>query len=145
MQNNNAHSSSCQLLATPIIPILTPDPRALSAFLLAYVPSAPSAVIPDTSSPAPAPSAEPCTATASTPPETVLLRTKPIYPPSVPKGTSRVRICLHAGHTREDVALLAEGIAAWADMRMTEDRRHRQQWRALARDVGVGTWMEAKL
>ena len=74
-----------------------------------------------------------------------MLHTKPIYPPTVPKGTSRVRICLHAVHTREDVTLLVQGIVAWAEKRIAEERRSKKQWHAFARDVGVDAWMEAKL
>ena len=125
---------------TPIIPILTPEPRALSSFLLSYTAPAPASavaftVIPDASTPSP-------DATLST---AVALLTKPIYPPTVPKGTARVRICLHAGHTREDVTVLAQGIVAWAEKRVAEEQRGKERWRGFAEDVGVAAWMSAKL
>ncbi|KIJ62943.1 hypothetical protein HYDPIDRAFT_114068 [Hydnomerulius pinastri MD-312] len=108
---------------SPIIPILTPEPRSLSAFLLSYSPSPPT--------------------TSSRPPTS--LHTKPIFPPTVPPGTARVRICLHAGHTRADVELLVEGIVAWAESRMRDARQHKAQWENVASEAGVGIWMEAKL
>lgn len=38
---------------------------------------------------------------------------RPIVPPTVPEGTQRVRVCLHAGNSFEDVQRLAERIKAW--------------------------------
>ncbi|KAH0833415.1 PLP-dependent transferase [Lanmaoa asiatica] len=145
-RNKNVPSVLRPSLPTPIIPILTPEPRSLSSFLLSYAassPSSPSAVMPDSSSPSPSP--VPSISTTSTPTPAVVLHTKPIYPPTVPKGTSRVRICLHAAHTRDDVVLLAQGIVAWAEKRMAEELRGEKRWQRFARDVGVGAWMEAKL
>ncbi|KAG8212853.1 PLP-dependent transferase [Butyriboletus roseoflavus] len=133
-RNKETSSAPHLPLPTPIIPILTSEPRSLSSFLLSYAASAPSSVMPDSSSPSP-----------STPTLATVLHTKPIYPPTVPKGTSRVRICLHAAHTREDIILLVQGIVAWAEKRMAEDRQDKNRWQRLARDVGVGAWMEAKL
>ncbi|KAF8838858.1 PLP-dependent transferase [Paxillus ammoniavirescens] len=128
---NTTPSPSPSPLATPIIPILTPDPRSLSTFLLSYMPSSD----PPSSSSSPSPSNHPKMA----------IHTKPIYPPTVPPGTSRVRICLHASHTREDVALLVQGIVSWADERMKEEREGRERWEGVVRGVGMGVWMEAKL
>ncbi|KAI9460310.1 pyridoxal phosphate-dependent transferase [Boletus coccyginus] len=138
-------SASCPSLPTPIIPILTPEPRALSSFLLSYAassPSVPVAVTTDSSSPSPSPVLSRST---SLPIRPVMLHIKPIYPPTVPKGTSRVRICLHAAHTREDVTLLTQGIVAWAEKRMAEEYRSKERWERLTKDVGVQAWMEAKL
>lgn len=146
--NKNTPSASCPSLPTPIIPILTPEPRALSSFLLSYAASSPSislAVMPDSSSPSPSLSPVPLTSTPSTPTRAVVLHTKPIYPPTVPKGTSRVRICLHAAHTRDDVTLLIQGIVAWAEKRMAEELRSKERWQGFVRGVGVEAWMEAKL
>ena len=41
--------------------------------------------------------------------------TCPITHPSIPRGTDRLRICLHAGNTIEEVDGLLAGIMAWAD------------------------------
>jgi len=38
---------------------------------------------------------------------------RPIVPPTVPEGTQRVRVCLHAGNTMEDVERLGERIREW--------------------------------
>ncbi|KAG9315573.1 pyridoxal phosphate-dependent transferase [Chiua virens] len=127
-RNKNTCSASRRSLPTPIIPVLTPEPRALSAFLRSYAASsaaASSVVAPDATTP-------------STSTNGPLAATQDV-------GTSRVRICLHAAHTREDVDLLVQGIVAWAEMRMEEERRNRKRWQTLARDVGVEIWMEAKL
>ncbi|KAH8146260.1 uncharacterized protein LAJ45_09702 [Morchella importuna] len=38
---------------------------------------------------------------------------RPIVFPTVPKGTERVRICVHAGNTVEDVEALVEAVREW--------------------------------
>jgi 8-amino-7-oxononanoate synthase len=38
---------------------------------------------------------------------------RPIVPPTVPAGTERARICLHAGNTREQAESLCRTIEAW--------------------------------
>ena len=38
---------------------------------------------------------------------------RPIVPPTVPEGTQRVRVCLHAGNSFEDVQRLVERIKDW--------------------------------
>lgn len=38
---------------------------------------------------------------------------RPIVAPTVPSGTDRVRLCLHAGNTVAEVRLLCEAIDAW--------------------------------
>ena len=38
---------------------------------------------------------------------------RPIMPPTVPQGAERVRICLHAGNTTEEVEALVERIGVW--------------------------------
>ncbi|KAH8987434.1 PLP-dependent transferase [Lactarius akahatsu] len=76
-------------LPTPIIPILTPRARALSAHLLTHGVNA-----------------------------------RPITWPTVPKGTDRVRVCLHAGNTRAELDRLVDSAIAWAA--------------AVAREEGVG-------
>ncbi|KAI3612759.1 8-amino-7-oxononanoate synthase [Moniliophthora roreri] len=43
---------------------------------------------------------------------------RPITWPTVPKGQDRVRVCLHAGHTKEQVGKLIEGAVEWAKARV---------------------------
>lgn len=38
---------------------------------------------------------------------------RPIVPPTVPEGTQRVRVCLHAGNSFEDVQRLVVKIKEW--------------------------------
>ena len=70
-------------LTSPIIPILTPHPYPLSAYLHALG-----------------------------------MNAQPITWPTVPKGTDRVRICLHSGNTKAEVDLLAHGIVSWAERKV---------------------------
>lgn len=39
-----------------------------------------------------------------------------IVPPTVPEGTQRVRVCLHAGNTTEDIDRLVEMIRDWLEL-----------------------------
>ncbi|CZR61491.1 related to aminotransferase [Phialocephala subalpina] len=39
---------------------------------------------------------------------------RPIMPPTVPEGTQRVRVCLHAGNTHEDIERLVAAIKDWS-------------------------------
>ncbi|KAG7444323.1 PLP-dependent transferase [Guyanagaster necrorhizus] len=68
------------LEASPIIPIMTSQPRPLSAFLYARG-----------------------------------MNARPITWPTVPKGKDRVRVCLHAGNSREDIDRLVNGMIDWAE------------------------------
>ena len=43
-----------------------------------------------------------------------------VVPPTVPEGTSRVRICLHAGNTEEHVGRLVESLGVWCRRREGE-------------------------
>ena len=63
----------------PVISLLTPRARALSAHLLAHG-----------------------------------LNARPMNWPIVPKGTDRVRVCLHAGNTRSDIDALVNASISWA-------------------------------
>ncbi len=76
------------LEASPIIPIMTSQPRPLSAFLY-----------------------------------TRGMNARPITWPTVPKGKDRVRVCLHAGNSREDVDRLVDGMIDWAESVLIEQRR----------------------
>lgn len=71
-------SLSSLSLTTPILPLLTPNPRALAAFLV-----------------------------------TKGFLVRPITYPTVPRGEERVRVCLHAGNTREEVEGLVRGVREW--------------------------------
>jgi len=42
------------------------------------------------------------------------INARPITWPTVPKGKDRVRVCLHAGNSREDIDLLVKGMVKWA-------------------------------
>ncbi|KAK0202964.1 pyridoxal phosphate-dependent transferase [Desarmillaria ectypa] len=75
------------LEASPIIPIMTSQPRPLSAFL--YVRG---------------------------------MNARPITWPTVPKGKDRVRVCLHAGNSREDIDRLVNGMIDWAKSVLVEQR-----------------------
>ncbi|PBK99214.1 PLP-dependent transferase [Armillaria gallica] len=76
------------LEASPIIPIMTSQPRPLSAFLY-----------------------------------TRGMNARPITWPTVPKGKDRVRVCLHAGNSREDIDRLVNGMIDWAEGVLIEQRR----------------------
>lgn len=66
-------------LLSPIIPVMTSQPRPLSQHL-----------------------------------RSLNINAKPITWPTVPKGKDRVRICLHAGNSRDDIVKLVDGIVEWA-------------------------------
>jgi 8-amino-7-oxononanoate synthase len=38
-----------------------------------------------------------------------------VVPPTVPEGTERVRVCLHAGNTEAEIAGLVSRVQEWAD------------------------------
>ena len=42
------------------------------------------------------------------------LNARPMSWPIVPKGTDRVRVCLHAGNTRSEIDALVNASVAWA-------------------------------
>lgn len=42
------------------------------------------------------------------------MNARPITWPTVPKGKDRVRVCLHAGNTAEEVERLAREMVEWA-------------------------------
>lgn len=50
------------------------------------------------------------------------LNARPITWPTVPKGKDRVRICLHARNTREDVDRLVGEIVKWAKVQMDAEQ-----------------------
>ncbi|KAG9859204.1 PLP-dependent transferase, partial [Aureobasidium melanogenum] len=44
---------------------------------------------------------------------------RPIVPPTVPLGSERIRVCLHAGNTRAEVEALVVRITAWVEQKTT--------------------------
>lgn len=44
-----------------------------------------------------------------------------VVPPTVPEGTERVRVCLHAGNTVDQIQALVRALESWAKSRTTED------------------------
>jgi 8-amino-7-oxononanoate synthase len=46
---------------------------------------------------------------------------RPIVPPTVPEGTQRVRVCLHARNSKHDVEALVERIRRWLVARQRVD------------------------
>lgn len=42
------------------------------------------------------------------------MNARPITWPTVPKGKDRVRVCLHAGNTEQEVEMLAREMVGWA-------------------------------
>lgn len=73
------------------------------------------------------------------------LNARPITWPTVPKGKDRVRVCLHAGNTREDVDRLVDGMLAWAHAEMRERERERKERARRQAGRAVGVLMESKL
>lgn len=55
------------------------------------------------------------------------LLVRPITHPTVPRGKERVRVCLHAGNTGEDVGRLVDGIRGWVE---EEERKGREAAKA---------------
>lgn len=51
---------------------------------------------------------------------TLGLNARPITWPTVPKGKDRVRVCLHAGNSKDEVRRLVEGVVLWAEEEMME-------------------------
>lgn len=52
-----------------------------------------------------------------------------VVAPTVPHGTERVRICLHAGNTVDEVENLVEALQIWCERRL-EDTEKKEQTRA---------------
>lgn len=48
---------------------------------------------------------------------------RPIVPPTVPEGTQRVRVCLHAGNSFEDVERLVARIGKWLKVMRGSERK----------------------
>jgi 8-amino-7-oxononanoate synthase len=52
------------------------------------------------------------------------LMVRPIVAPTVPQGTERIRVCLHAGNTQQEVERLVVAIGEWLD-RKVQQKHHR--------------------
>jgi 8-amino-7-oxononanoate synthase len=48
-----------------------------------------------------------------------------VVPPTVPEGTQRVRLCLHAGNTVEEVRALVDAVEEWCVARLKEEMTER--------------------
>jgi 8-amino-7-oxononanoate synthase len=74
------------------------------------------------------------------------LNARPISWPTVPKGMDRVRVCLHAGNTRAELDILADGAVAWA-ARIARAELDEQRRIEDVSDVGFsgGKLLESKL
>ncbi|TFY82583.1 hypothetical protein EWM64_g1423 [Hericium alpestre] len=95
---------------TPIIPLLTPEPRPLSAFLLERG-----------------------------------MNARPITWPTVPKGLDRVRVCLHAGLTKEDVNRFIAAVGEWAREAVEEAEREERRRKRRLMGRAVDGLLESKL
>lgn len=47
-----------------------------------------------------------------------------VVPPTVPQGTQRIRICLHAGNTVQEVDKLVRALEWWCDGQMLGDTKN---------------------
>lgn len=56
-----------------------------------------------------------------------------IVPPTVPEGGERVRICLHAGNTKEQVEGLVDVVEAWVMEQQCERQLAKRQVEQRAR------------
>jgi len=49
-----------------------------------------------------------------------------VVPPTVPEGTERVRVCLHAGNSVEQIQALVKSLESWALARTSENNTRRK-------------------
>jgi len=54
------------------------------------------------------------------------MNARPITWPTVPKGKDRVRVCLHAGNTEEELDKLIQGIISWARETIVEKEKEKE-------------------
>jgi 8-amino-7-oxononanoate synthase len=76
---------------------------------------------------------------------TLGMNARPITWPTVPKGKDRVRVCLHAGNTREDVERLVEGVVEWAEDALIGWQQERMRMKQVSATRLVGVLLESKL
>ncbi|KAH7907130.1 PLP-dependent transferase [Hygrophoropsis aurantiaca] len=129
---------------SPIIPLLTPHPHALSTFLLSPHNLSPSALANDhdhnananghalkiNSTRASLPPVTDLSARGvlATPPAQTQIQGISARPITYPTASPRVRVCLHAGNTRAEVEALVWGVAGWVKGEMkkiAEEERRR--------------------
>lgn len=67
------------------------------------------------------------------------MNARPITWPTVPKGKDRVRVCLHAGNSKDEVDRLVHGAISWAKEMVVERERKESQ------KLPVGIMLESKL
>lgn len=71
------------------------------------------------------------------------LMVRPIVAPTVPHGTERVRVCLHAGNTQWEVEKLVMAIAEWVDLKAKEKQLSQSRpVQRLLKDENQGDGME---
>jgi len=67
---------------------------------------------------------------------------RPVTWPTVPKGADRVRVCLHAGNTKEDVKRLVNGVVEWTRGLMEDERAEKMRVGSWKNVSGGGGWEE---
>ena len=79
------------------------------------------------------------------------INARPISWPTVPKGTDRVRVCLHAGNTRAELDILIDTAIAWAAAVAREEcvgkdrERYHIQEDGRVMGAGGGLFLQSKL
>lgn len=58
-----------------------------------------------------------------------------VVPPTVPEGTSRVRVCLHAGNTEADIERLVAAMQEWCNTMVEEQRAQQVQARKQGENI----------
>ena len=61
------------------------------------------------------------------------MNARPITWPTVPKGRERIRVCLHAGNSREEVGALVQGMVEWADAWQRDNPEEREEKQVVAK------------
>jgi 8-amino-7-oxononanoate synthase len=58
-----------------------------------------------------------------------------VVPPTVPEGTERVRVCLHAGNSVEQIQALVRSLESWALARTSKDNAWRKTGQATEKNM----------
>lgn len=121
-------------LLTRVVSTLAEDPSAPAILALGPLGESISPIIP-VFTPQPRSLASHCQAQG--------LMVRPIVAPTVPHGTERVRVCLHAGNTEWEVEKLALSIGEWVDITLQERRRSQpRQAEGILASTSQGDGME---